>query len=1087
MLSGRRLFLRYLLLFALGGSLYAQSGVVKSANQPIPGATVTATIGIQKVETTTGENGSYTLPMVPTPPAGDCVIEVRMFGFEPVTKKANCAEGQKIDFALQMQESPMAQRLARMGGAQGGGNELATQLESEINAPQTVPGTDGQNGNEAFLVSGSLSQGLAQNARPDFGMYQMGGPGMPGGVQFGAQGVPGGAPGGGAPGGGGPGAGFGGGPGGGPGGGFGGPGGGRGGGLGGNRGRGGPGGPGAQFGNRRAASQIHGMAFFTLGNSVLDAKPFSINGEDLPQPAYASSRFGFLLGGPLVIPKIVKAPSTFFYLNYTGTRARAPYSAVETVPTEAEREGNFSQATVNGAPVNIFVPGTNQLFAFNNVNNVIPPNMINPIAQKLLSYVPLPNQPGLLNNYQYVASPANNTDNLGARVMRSVGKNDRLAYHLTYQRRDSEQSQPFAFLDTLSGYGIQTDLTWTHNFSPTTILSSQLSFNRNRNETTPFFANGPDVAMNDDIAGTSSNPIDYGPPNLNFTNFGALSDANPILTRNQSQTLNESVILSRGKHTLTYGVLYGRNDTSTQTQQNGRGSFNFTGQATSELGTNGVAVAGTGFDFADFLLGLPQSASIQYTNNSMYFVQNTWTGYALDDYKVSANLTLNLGLRYEFFSPLVEKYGQMANLDIAPGFTIVSVVTPGIPGQYSGPFPAGLINPDYKNVSPRFGLAWKVPFIKKSTIVRSGYGIYYSGQAYIPFGLKLAEQPPFATALNVNTSTTNVLQLADGFTAVSPHDITNTFAVDRYYRTPYAQTWNLTIQHDLGKGFFMEVGYLGTKGTRLDVLTVPNQGPPGTVTSQLQIGNAVGFTYDNPVGDSIYNALQTHLMRRFRGGISMDARYTFSKSIDDASSFGGVGATVAQNWLDLAAERGLSSFNRAQVFTMSWVYTSPFGNPNSHFAASGWSGRMLRNWSLSGGITAESGTPLTARFLGNTAQLAQTSGVGSGRADATGESVTSGSGFFNLAAFAVPPTGQFGDAGRNTIPGPDMLAVNMAFGRSFQFGDTRRRLEFRFEANNIFNQVSITNINTVVGASTYGLPSSAAAMRTCDVVMRFRF
>jgi trimeric autotransporter adhesin len=1083
MRPGRRFCLRYLLLFALSGSLYAQSGVVKSANQPIPGATVTATVGTQKVETTTGENGSYTLPMLvtlPTPPAGDCVIEVRMFGFEPLTKKANCAGGQKIDFTLQMQESPMAQRLARMGSAQGGGNEIATQLESEINAPQTaagaMPGTDGQNGNEAFLVSGSLSQGLAQNARPDFGMYQMGGPGMaggPGGVQFGAQGVPSGAPGGGGPGGGfggGPGGGFGGGRGGGPG------------GPGGNRGRGGPGGPGAQFGNRRAPSQIHGMAFETLGNSVVDAKPYSINGESLPQPAYASNRFGFLVGGPLVIPKIVKAPSTFFYLNYTGTRARAPYSAVESVPTEAEREGNFSQATVNGAPVNIFVPGTNQLFTFNNVNNVIPPNLISPITQKLLSYVPLPNEPGLLNNYLYQASPANNTNNLGARIMRNVGKNDRLAYHLTYQRRDSEQSQPFTFLDTLSGYGIQTDLTWTHNFSPTTILSSQFSFNRNRNETTPFFAYGPDVAVNDGIFGTSSNPVDYGPPNLNFTNFGALSDANPILTRNQSQTLNESVILSRGKHTLTYGLLYGRNDMSTQTQQNGRGTFNFTGEATSELGANGVPVAGTGFDFADFLLGLPQSASIQYSDRSMYFGQNTWTAYALDDFKVNANLTLNLGLRWEFFSPQTEKYGQMANLDIAPDFTNVTPVYPTTPGV-----PGGLINPDYKNVSPRLGLAWKVPFIKRSTVVRAGYGIYYNGQAYVPFGLELAEQPPFAKAQSVNTSTKDPLSLTDGFTEVASKDVSNTFAVDPYYHTPYAQTWNVTIQHTLGRGFFLEVGYLGTKGTHLDVLTVPNQGPPGTTTSQQQVGNAVGFTYDNPVGDSIYNALQTHLMRRFRGGISMDARYTFSKSIDDASSFGGVGSTVAQNWLDLAAERGLSSFNRAQVFTMSWVYTSPFGNPNSRFASSGWSGRMLRNWSLSGSITAETGTPLTARVLGNTAELAQTSGVGSGRADATGESVTSGSGFFNPAAFAVPPAGQFGNAGRNTIPGPDLVAVNMAFGRSFQFGDTRRRLEFRFEANNIFNQVNITNINTVVNASTYGLPSAASTMRTCDVVMRFRF
>jgi len=286
----------------------------------------------------------------------------------------------------------------------------------------------------------------------------------------------------------------------------------------------------------------------------------------------------------------------------------------------------------------------------------------------------------------------------------------------------------------------------------------------------------------------------------------------------------------------------------------------------------------------------------------------------------------------------------------------------------------------------------------------------------------------------------------------------------------------------------MEVGYLGTKGTRLDVLVLPNEGPPGTTFgSGTQLANATGFTYDAPIGDSSYNALQTHLMRRFRGGISMNARYTFAKSIDDASSFGGVGGTVAQNWLDLAAERGLSSFDRRHVFTMNWVYTSPFGNPNSHYASSGWAGRLLRNWSLSGGVTAETGTPLTARVLSNTVQLAQTNGTGSVRADATGAAVDAGSGYFNLGAFTLPPAGQFGNAGRNTIPGPGLVSLNAAFGRSFQFGDTRRRLEFRVEANNVLNQVNITNINSVVGSLNYGLPVSASGMRTMDAVMRFRF
>ena len=1047
--------------FATGGGLYAQSGFVKSANQPIPGATVTVTVGDRKLVTATDQSGHYAFSAAP---AGECSIDVRMFGFEPASKKSTCADTAKIDFSLQLQESPMMQRLARMGGAQAGGNQLEAQLQSEMNAPEAAapaaPAVDGQNSSEAFQVSGSLSQGLAQNAQPDFFMIagmMMGGPGGPEG-QFGG------------PGGGGPGGGFGG-PGGGPGGGgfggrggggFGGPG-----GPGGNRrqGQGRAGRPGAQFGNRRAPSQIHGMAFMTLANSAVNAKPFSITGQEVPQPAYASSRFGFLVGGPLVIPKIVKDTSTFFYLNYTGTRSRQSYTAVETVPTDLERGGNFSQLLPS---VVLIDPTTKAPFP---TQNVIPQTMLNPIANSLMSFIPLLNQPGLVNNYQYLASPPNNTDNLNGRVMRNIGKNDRLAYHLSYQRRDGDNAQPFAFFDTLSGYGIQTDLTWTHNFSPTTILSSRVAFNRNRNETTPFFAY--DDAAEAEAAGivrpSPVPPLDYGPPNLNFTSLNtSLSDGNPVLTRNQSQNLTESVILSRGKHTFTLGMQYGRNDFSTDSQQNARGTFNFTGEE-------------TGSDFADFLLGLPQSASIQ-SGPAMYFTQNTWNGYVLDDWKVNANLTLNLGLRYEIFAPLQEKYGEMANLVFAPDLAGVTQVTPS-----SGSFPAGLIDPDYRNFSPRVGLTWKAPFIKRSTIVRAGYGIYYNGQAYIPFGLKLAQQPPFATSESVNLSACTEMCLANGLIDLSPQAITNTFAVDRYYRTPYAQTWNVTIQHDLGKGFFMEVGYLGTKGTHLDVLMLPTLGTTGSVPgSGNQLGNATGFTYDAPVGDSTYNALQTHLMRRFRGGFSMNARYAFAKSIDDASSFGGVGATVAQNWLDLAAERALSSFDRRQVFTMSWVYTSPFGNPNSRFASSGWSGRLLRNWSLSGGITAETGTPLTARYQGAGAGLAQTGGVGSERADATGEPVSSGTGFFNTLAF-TKPTGEFGNAGRNTIPGPNLVSVNAAFGRSFQFGDTRRRLEFRAEANNVLNQVSYTNIGTVVGAVNYGLPTAASGMRTMDIVMRFRF
>lgn len=1058
-----------LLIAALSPALEAQTGFVKSAGQPLPGATVTASQGDVKVTTTTDPGGHYKLPPLAK---GIWTIEVSMFGFEPARKQVNDPEPlRQLDFSLTLRESQFAARLRDLGRARAQGSSpidaQMQQAETSANQPQPEVSADGANSNESFLLSGSLSQGLSANAPPDSGPSQPGGPdpsGHYGRHDNAMAGPPPNAPG-----------------------------------FSGGSGRrdfgghfGGPHGsshhshdPGssrsAHFGNHHAPNQIRGMVFATLDNSALDARPFSITGQDMQQPAYARGRFGVLAGGPLMIPKLVNDQSTFFFLSYFATRARNPYTTFATVPDALERQGDFSQAAQSGNPVSLYDPLTHQPFP----GNAIPSNRIDPIARNLLGYVPLPNQPGSVNNYEYQTSVPQDTDNFGARVMRNLSKTDRLSFHFGYQRRDGDTAQPFGFLDSSSGTGVNTDATWTRTLSPTLVNNLRVSFNRNRNEGLPFFAYGPDVAAQFGITGTSNDPINFGPPNLNFTNYAGLTDGTAALRRNQNQSLGDGVILTRGKHSFTFGAQFARNDLNTRTDPNGRGTFNFTGLATSAFTSSGAPLPGTGFDLADFLLGMPQSSSIRYGDSSTYFRQNVWSGYAQDEWKIRADLSLNAGLRYEYFSPLTEKYDRMANLDIAPGFTGVAVVTPGAAGPYSGAFPAGLINPDYTNIGPRIGLAWKVPKIHRSTVVRLGYGIYYNGQIYNGFGLKLAQQPPFAVSDSVNTSAANVLTLAQGFVATTPGEITNTYAIDRNYRTPYAQTWTLAIQHDLPAGFFVELGYLGTKGTHLDVLTLPNEGPAAGLQNRTQLGNAVGFTFDSSVGNSIYNALQLRVQRRFRHGLALNAFYTFSKSIDDSSTFGGAGNTVAQNWLDLAAERGLSSFDRRQTLTGGWVWTSPVaanGSPAETMGA-----RLLKDWQLSGSLTAETGTPFTARALGNSARLAQTGAVGSGRAEATGEPVDSGTGFFNPAAFTSPPPGQFGDVGRNTIPGPGMVVLNLSFGRSFALFDSRRRLELRVEASNAFNQVNYTNINTVVNAINYGLPVSAASMRSVTAVLRFRF
>ena len=238
-------------------------------------------------------------------------------------------------------------------------------------------------------------------------------------------------------------------------------------------------------------------------------------------------------------------------------------------------------------------------------------------------------------------------------------------------------------------------------------------------------------------------------------------------------------------------------------------------------------VPNTGYDFADFLLGRPQSSTVRFGDTSTYFRSTVYNAFAVDDWRVKTNLTINMGLRYEFFTPYSEKYDHIANLDIAPGFTAVAGVTPGQVGPYSGTFPAGLVNPDKNNFSPRIGMAWH-PFPKHSTMIRAGYGLFFNGSVYNLFPSRLAAQPPFAATASLVTSTSDPLFIQNGFATAPTTAITNTYAVDRNYRVGYVQTWSFSIQQTLPHNLTLESSYLGTKGTRLDIQISPNTALPGS-------------------------------------------------------------------------------------------------------------------------------------------------------------------------------------------------------------------------------------------------------------------
>jgi hypothetical protein len=577
------------------------------------------------------------------------------------------------------------------------------------------------------------------------------------------------------------------------------------------------------------------------------------------------------------------------------------------------------------------------------------------------------------------------------------------------------------------------------------------------------------------------------------------------------------VVWTHGKHSWRWGGDFRRVQLNTETDSNARGSFTFTGINTSEL-IGGQPAAGTGYDLADFLLGLPQTTSVQFGQDNYHFHGNYWDLYLQDEWKLRSNLTLNLGVRYEYVSPLSEENNRLANLDLSPavlnpllGTPTVAVVLPGQSGPYSGPVPDSLVRPDRKGVAPRVSFAWK-PFSK--TVVRGGYGINYNTGAYQGIVQQLAFQPPFSIAeTNIQTGPGN-LTLQNGFPPPSANTVTNNYAVNPNYRFGYVQIRNVDIQQQIRPTLLLNIDYTGTKGTNLDILEAPNRTAIG-----IRIPNAQAFTYENSAGDSEANAGSVRLRKRLASGFSIGGMYTFSKSIDDASSIGagatsaastpglgaggtgaaGGGATasagtgtssVAQNPFNLSAERGLSSFNQTHRFTADYLWELPFGHDKRWLMKNTPQRALLGDWQWSGDWTIASGLPFTPRILGNAAEI-------NGGTNGTlrpnlvpGQSISlpnpSIGEWFNTAAFAAPPTGQYGDAGRNSIIGPGSKVFDMALTKVIPLQESRV-IEFRAQATNVFNIPNYSTIDTMFNSPTFGRVTAVGAMRQITTTARFRF
>src|SRR5579884_1805270 len=892
-------------------------------------------------------------------------------------------------------------------------------------------------------------------------------------------------------------------------------------------GPGGPGGPaGAPFGGggdrvfffggfrRPGSNRIRGNFFDSYTNSAFDARPYPLNTPSQPQAPFYRELLGFSLGGPLNIPKIYNGgDKTSFFLHFDINRGTSPQNILASVPTEAERQGDFSGTTITSGqgagtmPV-IYQPSATLGPRSPFPGNVIPSSMLDPAALGLLKYIPLPNLPGQVQNYHVQLSLPTSSQMIMGRVGRQISNKDNLAVVYFYNSSHTDGITGFPNITSTTTTRMQNvSLTETHNFGPKTVNNFAVNFNRARTYVTNPFSFNQNIAGELGITGVSQDPMDWGLPTISFTNFSGLSDATPSLDRNQTLRFSDSVLHDVGKHNLEFGGEISKIQLNSLSNPNAAGTFSFTGYSTSDFTMQGTPVPGTGYDLADFLLGLPQTTSERYGIPANYLRSSRYDVYGSDDWRASDHLTFNLGLRWEYAAPFTEKYGHLSDLAFGPGFSTVGVVT----GQNPNGLPDSLLRGHPGNVAPRIGIAYR-PWTRHTLVVRAGYGIFYDESIYQNLVHNLVNQSPFATTSTLVTGPSQVLTLQNGFPTISANTVRNTFAVDPNFLTPYAQTWNVMLEQDLTPSYILSVAYIGTRGTHLNLLLVPGVVTPLAATT-------LPFEYDTSGAASLYNGLRVGLRHFSRRNFSFFLNYTYSKAEDNASSVGGAATTrffmiggpgglgagsaisggasplaPVQNPLDLSAEWALSGFNPTHSVRAFTRYQLPFGE-RGRFFKSGTLSKVLGNWSISDITTFSSGLPYTAYVAGNASNnvngLAPFGGL---RADATGlpvglpSSEQSTLHYFNTAAFVVPPPGEFGNAGRNTIPGPPSLNFNMALNRIITISREKNiRADFSVATNNTFNIVNYSGLSTIVNSNTFGRVTGVDSMRTMTLSLRLMF
>ena len=840
---------------------------------------------------------------------------------------------------------------------------------------------------------------------------------------------------------------------------------------------------------------LSGSAFAFVRDERFDAHNY-FDPRDEPVPPLDQGQYGGTVGGPIVRDR------TFFFVSYEGQRTDRSLTQTFSVPSAAARAGDFSGLAPVCDPLSRD-PGSGACGSYF-PGNRIPAGRIDPLATALLAHTPLPNAAGEVQNLTAIETLDRDIDQFSLRIDQRLGTRDQL--FVRFSTFDALELQPFGTSvlqeSLVPGFGRTLDTTTrnlavSHTRAFGSRMLNELRFGWMRVGGGQRSLNaGNDFAAGVGLQGVTADPRDTGFPQISTAGlYSVMGDPTTFVSRNNEHfELYENFLIDTGHHHIKFGAYLFHLRFRPENPDTARGAFAYTGQF-------------SGNALADFLLGYPVSARAGIGGRGAEDGRTTWLHtYAQDDWRVSDNLTLNFGLRYEINQHMRDVENRLSTIDLSvPGgrYVIASdasgniapsaqALLPLIPIPWVSSAEIGwdnsLLRPSRKRFAPRLGLAW-TPDDDGDVVVRGGYGIFLNQWAY-SVQTAFARNLPFFFLKQVDVPIEQHLPLyaTRDILAADPTGTVGGSIMDYDFQVEYTQTWSGGVQAELRPGTALDVFYMGSYTIGADNATIHNVPVPGPgpLAPRRAVPELAGIRAIRFDGRSIYHGVTFKVVRRLRDSVSLDVAYTLSRSRDDASSPGATAyeSNVPQDVRNIfPGENALSSFDRRHQFVGSGTYDMPFFSNRG-----GWLEAALGHWSLTGVVMLQSGAPFTVNLTEDHANI----GAGpSQRPDLLRDPNLPGGErspdrWFDTGAFALQAPFTFGSAGRNPVFGPGLANVDMALHKRWRTaagGD----LEFRWEVFNLLNRANFDIPNRFFGSPNFGRIFAAAAAREMQFGLRYRF